>query len=41
MHSIILYPFPGLHVMNIFGYLAGVVSTAFEIPGHHDVMSAP
>ncbi len=34
-------PFPGLHIMNILGNLAGVVSTAFEVPGNHDVIRAP
>jgi hypothetical protein len=33
-----LNSFPGLHVMNILGNLACMVSTAFEVPGDHDIM---
>lgn len=35
-----LYPFPGLHVMDILGNLAGMVSTPFKVPGDHDVVCA-
>ena len=40
-NSFNLNSFPGLHVMNILGNLAGMISTAFEIPRDHDVVRTP
>ena len=41
LSSFNLYPFPGLHVMNILSNLAGMISTALEVAGDHDVVGAP
>ena len=38
--SLDLYPFPGLHVMDVLGNLAGMVGTPFKVPGDHDVVRA-
>jgi len=38
--SLDLYSFPVLHVMNVLGNLAGMVSTAFKVTGDHDVVRA-
>jgi hypothetical protein len=38
--SLDLNPFTGLHVMNVLGNLAGMVTTAFEIPGYEDIVGA-
>ncbi len=34
-------PFPGHHVVDIFGHLAGMVPGTLEIPCHHDVVGSP
>jgi hypothetical protein len=38
--SLDLNPFPGLHVMDVLGNLAGMVGTPFKVPGDHDVVRA-
>jgi len=39
-HSFNLYSFTGFHIMNILGNLAGMISTAFKVPGDHDIVCA-
>jgi hypothetical protein len=38
--SLDLNPFPGLHVMDVLGNLAGMIGTPFKVPGDHDVVCA-
>ena len=40
VRSLDLCPFPGLHVMDVLGNLASMVSTPFKVRGDHDRVRA-